>query len=128
MADNRFKIKNGLVINEVGAEITGSLNATGSIYLVGAANIVSIPSYQSTDFFLIRNNTTTFKIGSSSGVEITSSAQIPFQINNQTSQSLFYVSQSGITIFSTSSTELPAESAPNGGVYFTATDFFVGLS
>jgi len=111
----------------VGFPYTGSAGISGSLYVVGPANIISIPSYQSNDFFLIRNTTTTFKIASSSGVQITSSAEIPLQIAGQNSQSLFYVSQSGMIVLATSSVVL-SEPAPNGGIYFTSTEFFVGLS
>jgi hypothetical protein len=110
-----------------GFPYTGSAGITGSLYVVGPANVISIPTYQSDDFFLIRNNTTTFKVTDSIGIQITSSTEIPLQISNQNNQSLFYVSQSGMIVLSTSSVAL-SDPAPIGGIYFTSTDFFVGLS
>ena len=110
-----------------GFPYTGSAGITGSLYVVGPANVISIPSYQSDDFFLIKNSTTTFKINNSTGVEITSSAEIPLNVLNQNNQSIFYVSQSGVIVLNTSSIELN-NPAPNGGIYFTSTDIFVGLS
>lgn len=105
-------------------QLTGSYSATGSLFIVGPTVITSLPSYQTSDFFLIRNAVTAFKI--SQGVEITSSAQIPLRISNQASQSLLQVSQSGVVTFATFSVD-PAGTAPNGGVYFTSASFYVGL-
>ena len=103
---------------------SGSADITGSMYVVGPTNIVSIPTYQSTDFFLVRNAVTTFKVNR--GVEITSSAQIPLQINNETSQSILQISQSGLITFATFSFDQTG-TAPNGGVYFTSASMYIGL-
>lgn len=103
---------------------TGSADITGSLYVIGPSNIVSIPTYQSTDFFLVRNATTTFKVNE--GIQITSSAAIPFQINNEASQSILQVSQSGLITFATFSVDATG-TAPNGGVYFTSASMYIGL-
>lgn len=103
---------------------SGSADITGSLYVIGPSNIVSIPTYQSTDFFLIRNATTTFKVNQ--GIQITSSATIPFQINNEASQSILQVSQSGLITFATFSVDATGV-APNGGVYFTSASMYIGL-
>jgi hypothetical protein len=103
---------------------SGSAGITGSMYVVGPTNIISIPTYQSTDFFLIRNAVTTFKVNR--GVEITSSAQIPLQINNETSQSILQISQSGLITFATFSFDQTGI-APNGGIYFTSSSMYIGL-
>ena len=105
--------------------LTGSLNTTGSIFFIGSnTNIVSTSSYISNDFFLIRNATTSLSVNS--GVQITSSANIPLQVLDTNNNNLLQVSQSGLIIFSTSSTT-PSGTAPNGGILFTSTNFFVGL-
>jgi hypothetical protein len=105
--------------------LTGSLNTTGSIFFIGSnTNIVSTSSYISNDFFLIRNATTSLSINS--GVQITSSANIPLQVLNTNNNNLLQVSQSGLIIFSTSSTT-PSGNAPNGSILFTSTSLFVGI-
>jgi len=105
--------------------LTGSLNTTGSIFFIGSnTNIVSTSSYISNDFFLIRNTTTSLSINS--GVQITSSANIPLQVLNTNNNNLLQVSQSGLIIFSTSSTT-PSGIAPNGGILFTSASLFIGL-
>ena len=42
------------------------------------------------------------------------------------SMDLFAVSSSGVAVFATQSAEL-TNPAPNGGIYFTSSSFFVGL-
>ncbi len=48
-----------------------------------------------------------------------------FLIKNGT-QTVFSVSQSGVVVVATQSVEL-TNPAPNGGIYFTSSSFFVGL-
>ena len=97
---------------------TGSAEITGSLFLIGQG------SFTSSDFFLVRNATTTLKV--KDGIQITSSAQIPLQILDTSNLNLLQISQSGRVIFATSSITL-TEAAPNGGVYFTSSSFYVGL-
>jgi hypothetical protein len=105
--------------------LTGSLNTTGSVFFISTnTNIVSTSSYVSNDFFLIRNATTSLSINS--GVQITSSANNPIQVLGTNNNNLLQVSQSGLIIFSTSSTT-PSGIAPNGGILFTSASLFVGL-
>jgi len=60
-------------------------------------------------------------------LEITSNVADIFIIKNfQTNQPILTVSQSGVITVATHSINLTA-TAPNGGIYFTATNFFVGL-
>ena len=106
-------------------QVTGSFNTTGSILFVSTnSSIVSDPSFASNDFFLVRNSITTFVIND--GIQITSSANNPIQILDTNNNNLLQVSQSGLVIFSTSSIT-PSGTAPNGGILFTSTNFFVGL-
>jgi hypothetical protein len=49
-----------------------------------------------------------------------------FLIKNANNTTVLAVSQSGIVIFSTQSQELVGP-APNGGIYFTSSSFFIGL-
>jgi hypothetical protein len=72
----------------------------------------------------VRNTTTTLKVVD--GVNITSSANIPFQILNANNNNLLQVSQSGVVILATSSVILTG-TAPNGAIYFTSSSFYVGI-
>jgi hypothetical protein len=106
-------------------QVTGSFNTTGSILFVSTnSSIVSNPAFATNDFFLVRNSITTFVINN--GVQITSSANNPIQVLDANNNNLLQVSQSGLIIFSTSSIT-PSGNAPNGGILFTSTNFFVGL-
>lgn len=49
-----------------------------------------------------------------------------FLIKNFAGNNIFTVSQSGVVVLATQSAEL-TDAAPNGGMYFTAGAFFVGL-
>jgi hypothetical protein len=112
-------------VAEDNLQVTGSFNTTGSILFVSTnSSIVSNPAFASNDFFLVRNSITTFVINN--GVQITSSANNPIQVLGTNNNNLLQVSQSGLVIFSTSSTT-PSGNAPNGGILFTSTNFFVGL-
>jgi hypothetical protein len=122
---NEFKVKNGLIVDQGGAIITGSLNTTGSVFLIGSnTNIVSTFSYASNDFFLVRNATTSLSVNS--GVQITSSANTPLQILDTNNNNLLQVSQSGVVIYSTSSVT-PTGTAPNGAFLFTSASLFIGM-
>jgi hypothetical protein len=115
----------GLALITGSLVLTGSLNTTGSVFFISTnTNIVSTSSYVSNDFFLIRNATTSLSINS--GVQITSSANNPIQVLGTNNNNLLQVSQSGLIIFSTSSTT-PSGIAPNGGILFTSASLFVGL-
>lgn len=103
---------------------TGSAIITGSLFLVGQSSFISSPLYSTNDFFLIRNTTTTLKVVN--GVQISSSANIPFQVLDTNNNSLLQISQSKVVILATSSVVL-TEAAPNGGIYFTSSSFYIGL-
>lgn len=59
-------------------------------------------------------------------LEIKSDINNIFLIKNFAEQPILTVSQSGVVVIATQSIEL-AETAPNGGIYFTSGSFFVGL-
>ena len=59
-------------------------------------------------------------------VGITSANNDIFIIKNWNNQPILTVSQSGVVVFATQSIELTGF-APNGGIYFTSSSFFVGL-
>lgn len=62
----------------------------------------------------------------SGSLEIQSSASNIFIIKNVNAAPILTVSQSGVITIATQSSN-PSGTAPNGGITFTATDFFVGL-
>ena len=59
-------------------------------------------------------------------LEIKSDQNDIFIIKNFAEQPILTVSQSGVVVLSTQSIELTGP-APNGAIYFTATNLFVGL-
>lgn len=59
-------------------------------------------------------------------VAITSSAQNIFLIKNANNRNVLTVSQSGVVVLATQSIQLTGP-APNGGIYFTSSSFFIGL-
>ena len=59
-------------------------------------------------------------------LEVVGTGQDLFLIKDQANNPLFTVSQSGVVVLSTQSIELSSP-APNGGLYFTSSSFFVGL-
>ena len=60
-------------------------------------------------------------------LEIKGTGESLFLIRDAANSSVLEVSQSGVIVLSTQSIELDTTSAPNGGIYFTSTSFFVGL-
>jgi hypothetical protein len=107
-------------------QFVGSQGITGSLFLIGSSSFVSTPSYQTNDFFLVRNSTTTLKVVTG-GLQVSSSAQTPLQVFDQNNNSILNVSQSGVITFATQSAP-PTGSANNGAIWITNTEFYVGLT
>ncbi len=59
-------------------------------------------------------------------LEIKSDVNDIFIIKNFNNEPILTVSQSGVVVIATQSAEL-TDPAPNGGMYFTSTSFFIGL-
>lgn len=79
------------------------------------------------DIFLIQSGTfTPFSITNLGSVTISGSATDLFLIKNTDNENILRVSQSGVVVFATQSATLSG-AAPNGGVYFTSSSFYVGL-
>ena len=93
---------------------------TSSVLYQSGSNLTAEVS----NFFLIKNSTTSLNV--SNGVQVTSSAAVPLQINNATSQSLLQVSQSGVITLATQSVALTGSTLA-GSIYFTSASFYVGL-
>jgi hypothetical protein len=93
------------------AQITGSLDINGT----------------GGDIFLVKSSSfEVLSVKESGVVTITNNAPTMFLIQNTSFAPILAVSQSGVVIFSTQSTELSTP-APNGGIYFTSASFYVGL-
>jgi hypothetical protein len=79
------------------------------------------------NIFLIQSGTfTPFSVTNLGSVTISGSATDLFLIKNANNQNILRVSQSGVVVFATQSAILSG-AAPNGGVYFTSSSFYVGL-
>ena len=124
-----------------GSQITGSVASasyalTASFALNGGTggsgfSITSGSVTASVDLtnsiFLIQSGTfTPFSVSNLGSTVISGSATDLFLIKNTSNQNILRVSQSGIVIFATQSATLSG-AAPNGGIYFTSTSFYVGL-
>lgn len=88
--------------------VTASVSTTGDIFFIKSASV---------DLLSVTNTGTT---------TISGSADNLFFVKGIANKTILTVSQSGIVIFATQSVT-PTGTAPNGGLTFTATDFFVGL-
>ena len=124
-----------------GSQITGSVASasyalTASFALNGGTggsgfSITSGSVTASVDLtnniFLIQSGTfTPFSVSNLGSTVISGSATDLFLIKNTNNQNILRVSQSGVVVFATQSAAL-SETAPNGGIYFTSTSFYVGL-
>ena len=92
-----------------------------------ATNTVTASVSTTTNTFLITSaSKNIFSIDNTGGVSVSGSAQTLFLVKNAINNNIFAVSQSGVVIIATQSAELTS-AAPNGGMYFTSSSFFVGL-
>lgn len=106
-------------------QLSGSYGVTGSLFIIGTnSNIVSDNSYKTNDFFLVRNATTTLKVNT--GVEVSSSVDVPFRVSTNTGANLLFVSQSGMVVIATSSV-LPDGPVPYGAFLFTSGALYIGI-
>lgn len=98
---------------------SGSYNITGSLFGTSSyANFALTASYA-------LNQTDPFRIFTGSVSATVDVGQNLFLVTNN-STPLLTIKQNGVLILNTQSLELTG-SAPNGGIYFTSSSFFVGL-
>ena len=107
--------------------ITGSIFSTGSLWNIVTPEfqVVTNPSYFTNDFFLLKNQYNTFKMGTTStdvGFTLSSSVASPFIINN-TTKNILTLTNSG-ALYLTTQSSLPS-SPPIGGLLFSGSDFFI---
>ena len=100
------------------------------VFSQGPQGIPGLPGQSGPPFFVKTDeyNTwfTTSSILISSSLSIQSDTANLFLVKGSTGNAIFSVTQSGYAIIATQSAE-PVTPAPNGGMYFTSTNFFVGL-
>jgi streptogramin lyase len=112
--------------------VTASYTLSAS-YVVGAVTdriadgaVEAVVDNASTIFLVKSGSFNALTISNTGATEISGSASNLFLIRNGIGSSIFTVSQSGVVIFATQSSELIGN-APVGGMYFTSNSFFVGL-
>lgn len=90
-------------------------------------NSVTASVENSDNIFLVTSaSVDLFQINTSGSVTINSNGETPFLVKNPSNDEILSVSQSGVVVLATQSAELTS-TAPNGGIYFTSSSFFVGL-
>ena len=119
----------------ISGSFSGSFQGDGSNLtgIVAAAppritfNSVTASVENSDNIFLVTSaSIDLFQINTSGSVTINSNGETPFLIKNHSNDEILSVSQSGVVVLATQSAELTS-TAPNGGIYFTSSSFFVGL-
>ncbi len=110
---------------------TGSIFSTGSNFFTGSNSFngnVTIRGNLTTtgSFFLSGSSFLRGNVTITGSLSLFSTSSNIFIIRNQSNTPVLTVSQSGILILSTQSTELTGE-APNGAIYFTADSMYIGL-
>jgi hypothetical protein len=124
-----------------GSQITGSVTSAsyaltasyalnggtgGSGFAITSGSVTASVNLTS-NIFLIQSGTfTPFSVTNLGSVTVSGSATDLFLIKNTNNQNILRVSQSGVVVFATQSATLSG-AAPNGGVYFTSSSFYVGL-
>ena len=79
------------------------------------------------DIFLVKSGSTEyFKIDSSGSTTVQNNAPTLFLIKDSSNVEMLKVDNNKVITLATHSTYLTS-SAPNGGIYFTSSSFFVGL-
>lgn len=101
-------------------------SGSGAGFSIVASNITASVSTGSTIFLINSGSTNLFSISNQGSTTISSSASDIFLIKGVNNITLFSVSQSGVVTLATQSAQLTGI-APNGGIYFTSSSFYVGL-
>ena len=120
-------------------QITGSLFGTASFALTASyalnvedsfriltGSVIASTNVGPTIFSIASGSLTFFTVDNQGKTTISGSANDIFLIKNANNTPVLTVSQSGVIVLSTQSIEL-SNPAPNGGIYFTSSSFFIGL-
>ena len=106
--------------------LNGGTSGGGSGFAITSGSVTASVALTS-NIFLIQSGTfTPFSVTNLGSVTVSGSATDLFLIKNANNQNILRVSQSGVVVFATQSATLSG-AAPNGGVYFTSSSFYVGL-
>jgi len=118
----------------ISGSFSGSFHGDGS-------DLTNLPSQQSNkiitgsisaevnidDIFLVKSGSTEyFKIDSSGSTTVQNNAPTLFLVKDSNNVEMLKVDNNKIITLATHSTYLTS-SAPNGGIYFTSSSFFIGL-
>ena len=106
--------------------LNGGGGGSGLSYAIVSGSVTASVDVQDTIFLIKSASNTLFTIDKEGSTTISGSAEDLLLIKNQNNTKVLNVSQSGVVVLSTQSAELTT-TAPNGGIYFTSTSFFVGL-
>lgn len=101
-------------------------SGSGAGFSIVAGSVTASVSTGSNIFLINSGSTNFFSINNQGSTTISSSASDIFIIKGATNITLFSVSQSGVITVATQSAQLTGI-APNGGIYFTSSSFYVGL-
>jgi len=120
-------------------QITGSLFGTSSFALTASyalnvgdsfriltGSVIASTNVGPTIFSIASGSLNFFTVDNQGKTTISGSASDIFLVKNANNTPVLTVSQSGVIVLSTQSIEL-SNPAPNGGIYFTSSSFFVGL-
>ena len=120
-------------------QITGSLFGTASFALTASyalnvgdsfriltGSVIASTNVGPTIFSIASGSLTFLTVDNQGKTTISGSASDIFLVKNANNTPVLTVSQSGVIVLSTQSIEL-SNPAPNGGIYFTSSSFFVGL-
>ena len=105
-----------------GSRLTG----VGLGYAIVTGSVTASVNVQDSIFLIKSASTTFFTIDNEGATTISGSADNMLQVKGSSDNNLLNVSQSGVIVVATQSQELTTP-APNGGIYFTSSSFFVGL-
>jgi hypothetical protein len=107
--------------------LAGNLGPGGDVFRIATGAVTASVSTTASSIFTINSGSSTFfTVNNQGSTTISSSASNIFIIRNQNNTPVLTVSQSGVLVIATQSVELTG-TAPNGGIYFTSSSFFVGL-
>jgi hypothetical protein len=104
----------GLPTSQWTSSFDGSISRESDVSVTGSFGVTN------------QAGTLLFLVNAQGATTIKSTAANIFLVQNQNNVNVLTVSQSGIIVLATQSTELNSP-APNGAMYFTSNSFFVGL-
>ena len=106
--------------------LNGGTGGGGSSFSITSGSVTASVNITNSIFLIQSGSLNPFSISNLGSVAISGSATDLFLVKNANNQNILRVSQSGVVVFATQSVVLTG-AAPNGGVYFTSSSFYVGL-